>query len=219
MFICPTEQSYLRLRDKLPCTLFPWPYDTERFEFKQRKTVSEFLYIRGGGGFKDRKGSEIIDKVVELYPEIPLVKFDQAKNHTKSNVDLYCYGDVLLCPHRVDGLGLEPLEALASGIPIVCTDAPPWNELPNLAKIPCEVSDFTYNRNIGPIPRATPNAHNLVAICKSLLGTDIALASVMARQFAEVNSWKTRVEEFNEICKTGLQRIQIPIPTESITDG
>jgi glycosyltransferase involved in cell wall biosynthesis len=41
---------------------------------------------------------------------------------------LYHMGKVLLFPTKLEGLGLPLFEALASGMPVIATDAPPMNE-------------------------------------------------------------------------------------------
>ena len=46
-----------------------------------------------------------------------------------SNADLYDAGDVLVLPHSVDGIGLEQLEAMACGVPVLVPDNSSFAEL------------------------------------------------------------------------------------------
>src|SRR5262249_15493192 len=111
LFLCPTNQCYLKLRHNLPCTLFPWPCDTQRFQFRQRKVVQQFVFINGNGGWRGRKGGDLIRSLVKAWPTIPLSVYTQTPFYgaqavfpeTPDNRLLYREGDVLLSPHSVDG--------------------------------------------------------------------------------------------------------------------
>lgn len=200
LFISPTQQCHDRIRDHLPSVLFKWPFDTNRFKFRKRTHVENFLYVGGNGGWKGRKGQAVIDQALEIWPELPLIRFNQKTNPVKSNADLYIQGDVLLCPHRLDGLGLEPMEALASGMPIVSTDGKPWNELPNLRLID-SVETSIPKSGIGEVPWHEPSAEHIVELCRNLVGKNIAKHSRSARKFAEAASWASRVAEFEKLVR------------------
>ena len=73
LFICPTRQGYDFYKSKVPCVYFPWPVDTQRFEFHQRTKVEQFLFLNGHGGWNGRKGSDVICKAKEIWPEMPLI--------------------------------------------------------------------------------------------------------------------------------------------------
>ena len=136
-------------------------------------------------------------EALELWPEMPLTVCSQTREtwpegvrvlpHVENNTDLYKEGDVLIAPHTVDGIGLEPMEAMASGVPVITPNGPPWNENPALARIPTTVTE----KRVGRIMDwHICNAKVLAATCKSLLGSDISQESTVARQWAESRSWE-----------------------------
>lgn len=203
LFICPTLQCYNLFKDKLPCTYFPWPVDTSRFSFQQRRICKRFLFINGNGGWHGRKGIAVIEEVLRLWPQMPLIIRSQVAVHLPSEVFqygnvkvlpeiednryLYAEGDVLISPHSVDGLCLEVREAMSCGMPVITTDGEPWNELPALARI--EASETS--RNIGR-PLVTwynPKPSHLFEICQGLLGREIHDESNQVKEWAWSNSW------------------------------
>jgi glycosyltransferase involved in cell wall biosynthesis len=211
LFICPTKQCYDALRkEKLPCCLFPWPIDIDRFKYAQRKKCDQFVFINGRGGWHGRKGADVICQAKKLWPEMPIVVYSQLRRAwpkdikvlppTRENVDLYQYGDVLLSPHTIDGLGLEPMEAAASGMPVITPDGAPWNEYPAIAKIPTKIT----RKHVGRMSDwHNCDAQALVRICKQLLGTDITKESAAVREWAETRSWTKHISTFTTLIQKG----------------
>jgi hypothetical protein len=197
LFICPTKHCYTEFCDKLPCVYFPWPVDTLRFTYKQRTTIQQYLFIPGNGGYLGRKGCSIIAQAQHLWPEMPLII---AKN-MREQQDLYKEGDILLCPHSCDGLGLEPMESMSCGIPCILPWGNPWNEFPAIAKLE---SRLTKQRIKRLVDWHTLDAHNLVDVCKELLGEDIKWLSESVRGWAEARSWERMAEQFTNLVKHGV---------------
>jgi glycosyltransferase involved in cell wall biosynthesis len=206
LFICPTAVCYHNLiKDNLPCEHFSWPIDTYRFKFKQRKTCDRFLFLNGNGGFKNRKGFDVVKQALELWPEFPLnvrsqKSIDWPKTDNldilspeKNNGNLYNEGDVLIVPHSVDGLGLEVLEALASGMPVIATNGEPWNEFQLLDTIPSELTPMKFSHRVIPGYKLCPE--DLVAKCKEWVGKDITQSSIEARDYAEEKSMELYAPE------------------------
>lgn len=212
LFICPNSHSFRQFSNTLPCVEFPWPIDVARFTFQQRELCRRFLFINGHGGWNGRKGAEVVKRAKQLWPEMPLVVRSQ---HTQdwpqgtefmgpvdSNADLYAQGDVLLVPHSTDGLGLEPLEAMACGMPCVMTNGEPWNEMPSVGRIE---STLTTKRTVRNIDWYEPSAESLVDICKSLLRHDLSAESREVRMWAEERDWRTQAAIFNDLVINGTQ--------------
>lgn len=210
LFICPTKQCYNLFSQVIPCVYFPWPVDTDRFQFRLRQKCERFLFVAGHGGWKGRKGIDVILRAKELWPEMPLVVHSQDKYAWPANIevlpppnencDLYAQGDVLIAPHSVDGLGLEPMEAMSCGMPVITTDGEPWNEIPAIRRIPAQVTRRSVRR---PVDWYLPNPAKLVELCKELLGTDIEKDSNLVRSWAEVRSWNKNTEKFAELVRYG----------------
>jgi len=211
LFLAPTQQCYdILSQERLPGKLvnLPWPIDTERFSFRHHKKVERFLFLNGHGGWKGRKGAEVIRKLLKLWPDIPLLVGTQVRSSWPhqtefigapiKNSDLYNQGDVLLAPHSVDGLGLELLEAMACGIPVLPTSGKPWDEWPALAFIPSKVTTQKIGRNM---PWHIPKADQLLRLCKELIGSDITQESLAARQWCEDRSWSVLASQVTAIIR------------------
>lgn len=210
LFICPTKQCYDMVKSEgLPCEYFPWPVDVKRFKFVERKKCESFLFINGRGGWHGRKGLKIIEAALQKWPEFPITIISQKKvsvpgarvlKSVKDNDELYSLGDVLIAPHSVDGIGLEPFEAMACGLPVMTPDNPPWNENPAIVRLETMTSPHAVGKgrimdwNVCPWD-------SLVDECKNLLGTDISEESKKGREFVENLSWENNVNEFMKIVK------------------
>ena len=211
-FICPNHYSYRQFHSRVPCIQFDWPVDTDKFKFMQRKVASKLLYLHGHGGVNDRKGGQVIETALHLYPEMPLIIRSQTPKRwacfpncqvfgeSHENTSLYDEGDVLLCPHRVDGLGMEVLEASACGLPSIVTSGHPWDEGPAIARISLAgpVLQSKFGRFVEIFH---PSAESLVRLVKSILGKPIEEESLQARQWAESRSWSSRVAQFNALVR------------------
>ena len=208
--ICPTRHCYDQFAHVCPSVDFPWPVDTARFNYRPRETCQSFLFINGQGGWNGRKGADVVKQALRLWPDMPLFVRSQKTNdwptgpnlkflgETLSNADLYGEGDVLICPHSVDGLGLEPMEAMASGMPVITTNGRPWTEIPALAHIPSRTEDRKVRR---PVKWHLPDPAALVDICQRALGQSIAEASQQARAWAISRSWETKAEQLNKLIR------------------
>lgn len=212
LFICPTKHSYDQFAHVVPCVHFPWPVDTERFQFKLRTECKRFLFLNGHGGYNGRKGAEVVRDALALWPEMPLVVKSQREENWPSGVqffsevpdngNLYDMGDVLLCPHHVDGLGLEPMEAMACGMPVITTDGKPWNELPACARIPATIEKRKVRR---PVDWYCIDPQKLVKVCQAVLKGSMFMEeeSIRAGDWAKANSWRDQSGVFTAIVRYG----------------
>ena len=208
LFICPTKYCFDQFAHVVPCVHFPWPVDTERFSYIERTICNQFLFINGHGGWKGRKGSKAVREVLKRWPDIPLVVHDQTRANwsvqtltpVQENHELYKYGDVLISPHSVDGLGLEAMEAMACGMPVISTDGRPWDEIPAIERVCATVEKKTVKR---PVNWYSPDPDTLTSLCKSLLGKTILEDSQKVRKWAESRSWNEQAKEFTELVRRG----------------
>ena len=206
-YVCPTRYTCdLFAGWKLPSVCFPWPVDVEQFAFTPRQRCERFVFVNGRGGTMDRKGLPAVRELVSRWPKIPLTVFTQ-KPVDLPGVDihgpvadprkLYAAGDVLLCPHSVDGIGLEPLEALASGMPVIATDGPPWTELPLLAAVPANMRKQKMPRRV--VVWYYPCAAWLEHICRLWHGRSIEAESRNGRRYIEGRAWQTKHETLRQL--------------------
>lgn len=203
-FVCPTRHCYDELQPLgLPCDCFQWPVDVSRFAFRERATCQRFLYLEGHGGTGGRKGAAVVRSALTRWPDMPLIVRTQrrsdwpagvdVRSEVPSNKSLYDEGDVLILPHSVDGIALEPHEAMASGMPVISTAGRPWDEYPALALIETSETTKTIGRRV---TWYLPSPDSLVECCRAWLGRDISQQSRDGRAWAESRRWENRADEF-----------------------
>ena len=148
----------------------------------------------------------VVAEAKRRWPDMPLVVRSQKKHEwpagtetlpaTKDNSDLYSSGDVLLLPHSVDGIGLEVLEAMSCGMPVIATDGRPWQEHPLFATIPATSRRRKVKRMVDWY---SPDVNAMIGVCKSVLGQDLSHASLRARKYAEQRAWSDKNREFQQL--------------------
>lgn len=156
LYLCPSFRCYQEVPFDHKMFL-PWPVDTDEFQFRHRTGHARtFIHNAGSGGAGGRKGTRetILGFVEADVPETELrVRVQRSElceeltNWLKSDVmlddpritiehenvpersELYQAGDVLILPSHYEGHSLVGIEAMASGLPLITTDADPMNEL------------------------------------------------------------------------------------------
>jgi hypothetical protein len=211
-FICPTSHCYRVLTDKSSgidprkCVVFKWPTEPERFKFVERSSCNRFLFLNGNGGWQGRKGSKVIEELLNIWPEAPLLIRSQKTfslgNSTieirleeTDNRALYSVGDVLICPHSIDGLGLEPLEAACVGIPSIITAGAPWDDLSRFSVDRVNASS-SQRRMQRLVDWYEPSAIHLKEICEKILGQKMDHISRYVREQAEGRAWERLKDSF-----------------------
>ena len=132
------------------------PFSIDLTEFPDPKNVKKkpnekftFFHPGGFGGYKNRKNTEVVikgfQKLRESNDNVKLIITSQKKYYVDGKlpddielinknlsrqeiIDLFYQSDAVLLPSRWESVGVPILEALASGTPVVTTDAPPMNE-------------------------------------------------------------------------------------------
>lgn len=152
VYVCPSFRCYQEVPfdNKL---YLPYPVDTELFKYRQRTGPAKlFVHNAGSGGMNGRKGTlealAAYHEAVVSEPEIDLLVRSQVplesivpdfqrfmtrkafriEGSLANREDLYTDGDVLIYTSRYDGHALVSLEAMASGMPVITTNALPMKE-------------------------------------------------------------------------------------------
>ncbi|MGI8631754.1 MAG: glycosyltransferase [Solirubrobacterales bacterium] len=150
-------------------------------------------------------------KLVEIKPTLPLLVytqkrlrkwegFDGIRTEVADSKELYSEGDVLIVPHRVDGIGLGVLEGLASGMPVVTTEGSMWQEYPAIRRIEATRSERVLGRSVDWYE---PDPAHLAAICEQLIGLEIETESTAARAWAEDRDW----DRLGPVLLSGIQSV------------
>ena len=150
---CNTKRHYSVFKWHPGALYLPWGTDVELFQ-PQRRIPNKnliFFHSAGMGGFNLRKGTDILVQSFQkvkgpaeliIHSQVPaetygsdiskLISADKRIRFIHKTVPmpgLYHLGDVYVYPNRLDGLGLSVTEALACGLPVICTDSAPCNEI------------------------------------------------------------------------------------------
>jgi len=134
-----------RYRFRNAVAVGPWPLPLARFPARS-VTGPARVFIHNGALMDtfDRKGTlDTIDAfsrvpgpalrlIVRLQREVELPRLDPRIEVRFGNLadpaQLYADAHVAIQPSKIEGIGFLVLEALASGLPVITTNAPPMNE-------------------------------------------------------------------------------------------
>jgi glycosyltransferase involved in cell wall biosynthesis len=130
--------SFLEEAPSLAPKLFKNPYGVDLQQFPQRKSVPPgpptVLFV---GGWTHRKGADVLSAALEQLPDARLihvggrgdVRFPVSERFIHYDsvpqwrlTEFYARAHVFALASREEGLALVQLQALASGLPLVCTD-------------------------------------------------------------------------------------------------
>lgn len=133
----------------------------------------------------------------------------QVGNNKGENYELYPdEADVAIQPSRIEGYGLNIVEPLMTGMPVITTDAEPmscWSFSPYLTKCNYETivrirQDGTFGRNIHTGVRyANVKENDLVAKINEIAERDIGKDSEKARAKMEKMSWEKQRDNWIDV--------------------
>jgi 1,2-diacylglycerol 3-alpha-glucosyltransferase len=154
LVLCSNMRTYNLVKDLCPALYMGWAVDTGLFNLRDfGQAQYTFFHNAGWLGINFRKMTPAcllaFDAISRHLPEITLLVHAQAgldllppqaqeiiRNNPRITYriatipapGLYHMGEVMVFPTKLEGLGLPLFEAMACGLPVVSTDAPPMNE-------------------------------------------------------------------------------------------
>jgi len=148
--LCNTLRHYSLFKDHPSAVYIPWGTDLQAFRPQtRRQSGSDVVFFHSCGVSPYRKGTDILVKAFRnVSGNARLIVHSQGPFDAESSVmsaltadtrieliqkevnapGLYHLGDVYVYPTRLEGIGLTIPEALASGLPVITTKAPPMSE-------------------------------------------------------------------------------------------
>ncbi len=154
LILISTKRTFDVFRDWDTARYIPWGIDTDLFKPQEPDGVekSTFFHSAGWGGYNWRKNTPLVLRAfyelrdegftyflhsqIESYPEETANLIEEMSNGGQLKVyvgsvswpGLYHYGEVQVCPTKLEGLGMFLPEGLSVGLPAITTDASPMNE-------------------------------------------------------------------------------------------
>ena len=208
-------------------TFIPVPFDTQRIAFRRRERALTFVHNAGHGGLGGRNSTvEVLEAwqyvksparlLVRMQPgmsvSVPIPndpRISAVESNPENYWELFSEGDVLLHPHKWDGLSLPIQEATAAGMPVMTTRYFPFCDegervgwlppsIQDIAIEPCKVDRKNICR---PIDVFHPHAKDIAVQVDKLYGENIESLSIAARYCAEQNSWAALQPHYEQAFK------------------
>lgn len=229
LFLMVTKWGYSLYSSHYPdkTKYLPWPIDTDYFHPDKIQGTMEhhsFLHNQGFGGAGYRKATDQVitafrqlstmnktatlllnsqpnedqhSQVIQNVPQISVYIRDYPEA-----IDVYKYGAIYVAPSRREGLGLPIREAMACGLPVITTNAPPMNELfsddyPLFVKVHTKV-----NLQFGDIPLYEANAYDLMLKMQWAINHPQLCKEIGEKNRKEIEnnySWNTPVTSNNAL--------------------
>ena len=219
LYICPTWICFHRVKEKNKA-LFELPFEIEHFPFKPRTHARRFLHVMGYGAAHNRRQTrEVVAGFLEAdlphatltvhccqdwraeygRREDPRVTF--RRRIIPEQRDVYAGFDVLVQPESYAGFGLPILEAMACGMPVITTNAPPMNEHVSDFESLVPVARVQHLETKGTSPtrinmdQQLVSAEGVAAAITRIDNSDVHGKSLTARRHAETRAWSAAKAE------------------------
>jgi hypothetical protein len=217
LLVCPCYEAYRKARHPHKLLMF-LPIGLEMFPYRQR-TGHVFVHNLGYGGLHNRRQT---DRVVEAFVGIPdkdarlilrtqadawppdTVVNDSRITYQKKNFllprDIYADGDIAIAPQAYGGYERSILEAMASGLPTLTTDADPMNLFQHNPEflLPVASTHVFTDKWVVMTTYNEVSVEALRAKMEWLLTIDTAAYSEEARRQAVAQSWECEEIPYRE---------------------
>lgn len=218
LFICPSTLDFKAMPD--PKVYLPIPLATDRLEWRQRTKAQHFIHTASHGGMNLRKGTPHIieamkyvesDIDVTIYSWIPFHADDPRVKVKRVLFENYWQvwreGDALIYPQDYNGICLPVSEAFASGLGLVTTNIPPFNEwLPKECLFsPAGFYKTRAATGLIEVDAAKIDPRVLARKIDEVAASDLSSVSLAGKRYAEENSWDILLPRYlkvlEDLCK------------------
>lgn len=228
--LCPSLLDLAEMRRNTPGLalarkkFLPVPFDARRIAFRRRQCAGTFVHNAGHGGLMGRNSTaETLSAwryvqsparlLVRVQPGMEIELPNDARNDPRVGVveanpenywDLWNAGDVLLHPHKWDGLSLPIQEAMAAGMPVITTRFFPFCDggegggwlPPSIQQLAIDPIIVRKSRICREIDVYVSSPKEIAAAVDRLYGKNIAQLSDDASSTAERWSWDALAEVY-----------------------
>jgi glycosyltransferase involved in cell wall biosynthesis len=189
----------------------PIPVNRTVLPYRERSKASIFVHNAGHGGLGGRNGTKeltgafkglsgdfklIIKSQIPIICDNPLIEV-QVRDYD-NYYDIWGEGDVFIFPEKFNGLSLPIQEAIACGMPIMCSNRYPFNAyLPRELMIP--VSGYKKERIAVDFDMAVIEPESIRETALAWAGKDISHISQSMNNLAHQLSWESLHDRWNTI--------------------
>lgn len=218
LWLCPSKLDYQIFKDEgRKVEYLPIPIDRTKIPFRLRTKAETFVFNNGHGGSIGRNSArEMIEAISRVKSDVKFivrsqVPIDNMLNDGKTSFrfgevkkeDLFNEGDVMVFPHKFDGLSLPIQEAMAAGMPIITTDFFPHNEyLPkDLLFPPDDIGKAKLCEECREIDLHFIYPKLLANKIEEFAGKNITELSLQMNRLAEELSWDKQKDNYLNLIK------------------
>lgn len=208
IYLCSSSLNYDESPE--PKILIPDPVDTDKLKYEERKKAQTFLHVAGTLGVGGANGTqEFLDAIPLVTSDVRFIvrsqklitikdsRVDLKVGNVENYWDLYKDGDVFVSPQKFRATSLPIQEAMASGMPVMCTDIKPFNEFVQFTFPYKDVSREWLSRMVN---YHTVSPESIAKRIDDIANTDITRESLSARVYAESISWDNLRDKLIELC-------------------
>lgn len=208
LFVCPNLYTLQRLSlyGIRNTAYIPGCVDTDYFSYQPKDICFEFLFNNGWGGYRRRKGLDIVEQTAALTSASVYINSQQPVSSKLNNIrvysgnlperkSLFTRGQIYLAPTRCEGYGLHILEAMACGYPVITTAGKPMTDyvLDSALHINAVSTKQCQEARFSAL-WCEPSAQHLAVVMQRFLDKSVKLLSEQTREHIEKHhSWKKNV--------------------------
>lgn len=230
LWLCPSRLDYKIFQEEGRVSEYlPIPIDRTKIPFKLRTKALTFVFNNGHGGSIGRNSAkEVLEAMWRIAPHNVTGEGDpkfifrsQVQLDTMLKMEhisfqfgdfpkekLFEDGDMLIFPHKFDGLSLPIQEAIAAGMPVLTTDYFPFNEmLPKELMIPYDdIAKARLDEDTREINIHLLYSRDIAKKIEEFIGKDITELSKKMNEIAESFSWFTLKDKYIELLNNVCQK-------------